>query len=139
MVDFHASMEAYNREHKTDYISLLEFAQDIYDKYKSISRVGNVLRVSPSAVHTYFTRIGVSFLPKGHRGASGKLTTLLSLDTSTKTLSELAKLSGLSKSYIKTVLKKQYKVYKKTKSCKWYRRVPGKTQDTTASGGRNVW
>lgn len=131
MVDFHASMDTYNREHKTHYISLLEFAQDIYDKYKSVSRVGRVLCISASTIQVRFTRIGVKFLPKGHRGVSGKLTTLLSLDTSNRTLSELAKMSGLSESYIKTALKKNHKVYKKTKPYKWYRRIPGSTMSKT--------
>ena len=133
MIDLHAAMDTYNREHKTHYISLLEFAQDVYDKYKSVSRVGKVLCISASTIHAHFTRVGVKFLPKGHRGVSGRLATLLSLDTSNKTLSELARVSGLSESYIKTVLGKHHKACKKNKSCKWYRRVPG------SNGGLNVW
>lgn len=116
MIDLHASMDAYNREHKTHYISLLEFAQDIYDKYKSVSRVGRVLCISASTIQVRFTRVGVKFLPKGHRGVSGRLTTLLSLDTSNRTLSELAKMSGLSESYIRTVLGKYHKTYKKNQA-----------------------
>lgn len=133
MVDFHASMEAYNRKYGTDYVTILDFAQDIYDKCHTIFNVGCLLSISPSAVHTYFTRIGVKFLPKGHRGMSNKLAALIMLDTRNKTLDELAHITGLSKSYIKTVLGKHHKVYKKTKSCKWYRRVPG------SNGGLSVW
>lgn len=125
MIDLHAAMETYNREHKTNYVTILEFAQDVYDKYQSIVRVGWALCISASAVHTSFTQIGVKFKPKGHRGTSGRLNTLLSSNTCNMTLDELVKVSDLSKSYIKTVLKKHHRTYKKDEPYKWNRRVVG--------------
>lgn len=126
MLDLEGTMRTYNREYHANYTCILDFCQDIYNRYQSCSRVGRVLYISRSAIYNNFKKIGVVFLPKGCRGISKRLAVLLDLNTEDMTLDEIIRTTGLSKSYIKAVFIKYRMTYKPTEAqIHWNRRVPG--------------
>ena len=123
MIDLHVSMTTWNRNHHTDFVSLPEFCQYIYDEYRSVFRVGEALFISPSAIHVRFKAMGVKFLKKGVRFPSEKLGILLKLETENMTLREIVKATGYAPIYCQRQLKKYKLSYKKTIEKGTYNRV----------------
>ena len=123
MIDLHGSMLAYNETHNTDFISIVEFCQYVYDLYGSVFRVGEALSYSHSTVYVYFKRLGVKMLPKGCRSLSKKLGILLKLETENMTLREIVKATGYALIYCQRQLKKYKLSYKKTIEKGTYNRV----------------
>ena len=113
MIDMHENMLAYNETHNTDFISIIDFCQYLYDRYGSVARVGEVLFVSPSAIHVRFKAMGVKMLPKGCRFPPKKLRVLLKLKTEDMTLKEIARATGYVPSYCQKQLRKYKIAYKK--------------------------
>ena len=106
MIDFHNDMLAYNKTHNTDFISIIEFCQHVYNQYGSVARVGEVVFISPSAIHVRFKAMGVKFLKKGARFPSKKLGILLKLKTEDMTLREIVKATGYALIYCRNQLRK---------------------------------
>ena len=126
MIDLHSSMLAYNKKHKTDFVGILDFCQFMYDKHKSVFRVGQELFYSHSTVYVYFKRLGVKMLPRGYKKPSPKFIALCALNTEFMTLAYIADMVHFSKSYIKAVLKKQHRTYlNTTERVRWNRRIIG--------------
>ena len=113
MIDLHASMITWSRNHHADFISLPEFCQYVYDLYGSVFRVGEALSYSHSTVYVYFKRLGVKMLPKGCRFPPKKLRVLLKLKTEDMTLKEIARATGYVPSYCQKQLRKYKIAYKK--------------------------
>ena len=128
MIDFKENMLAYNKTHNTDFVSIVEFCQHVYDKYGSVFRVGEALFISPSAIYVHFKAMGVKFLPKGRRFLPKKLGILLKLKTKDMTLREVAKATGYVPRYCQKQLRKYGLVYKKTIKKGTYNRIAYKNE-----------
>ena len=113
MINLHDDMLAYNKTYNTDFISIIEFCQHVYDQYGSVFRVGEALFISPSAIHVHFKAMGVKMLPKGVRSSSKKLGILLKLETENMTLKEIARVTGYALIYCRNQLRKYKLPYKK--------------------------
>ena len=123
MLDLHDDMATWNRKHHTNFVSLPEFCQYLYNQYGSVSRVGEALFISPSAIHVRFKAIGVQFLKKGVRFPSKKLGILLKLETENMTLREIVGATGYAFIYCQKQLKKYRLSYKKVIKKGLYNRV----------------
>ena len=112
MLDLYDDMATWNRRHHTDFVSLPEFCQYLYNQYGTVSQVGEALFISPSAIHVHFKAMGVKFLPKGCRSSSKKLGILLKLETENMTLREIVKATGYAPIYCRNQLRKYKLSYK---------------------------
>lgn len=119
MIDWDGTRNRWNIDHRTDFENRKDFLIALYAEYPSMFKIGRLIYVSPSSVHTVMKEDGVDLLQKGHRGQSVGTKKVLSLgNTSSMTLNQMAKKTGLHRQTCWVIVCKLRLPWKKLKKRK---------------------
>lgn len=112
MIDWDLIRKNWNRDHKTKFLCRKELIENLYAKYKTCTKVGDLLLVSKTTIHFAMKKDNLKLLCKGRRLPTEKQNLILKLNTSQMTVKEIAKKAGITSDYTGILLKRFKKEYK---------------------------
>lgn len=113
-IDWLWLLEAYNRIKKTSHKTVAEMLTSLYAQEQTLVKAGKVLGPSSQTIRDKMHELGISRLPKGHRGKSKCIRAILSLgDVSQMSTFEIAKAIDFSRCYVHVCLKKEGILYRR--------------------------
>lgn len=118
MVDWEATINAYNRDNKTDFKTRKEFLEALYAKYQVILKIERVIFINHATIVHAMIAEGIPRLPKGNRWPSSAMKKIYKLDTKTMTCKEIAKAAEIQCSHCYRLLHRAELPFKGLKSIK---------------------
>ena len=115
MIDWDLIRTNWNKNYRTGFQNRKEFLRNLYEKYKSCPKIAEMLIISSRSVNQTLKKDRIKLLNRGHRFPSSKQKIILDMDTSGMTINEIVKATKLSNQYVRFLLQKFRKKYKKKK------------------------